>query len=331
MAIDLVTVSVLLDAGAGNAWRYREAESGPCFAARKGWRLQALICFAPAPSRLRRTGPIASTMPRLHASMRRSWRAIFRSTRQIHWSDWRHAQRSCAGSARALGERGDLFGCVPARPGNLVDYFTSIAEDGSHSGSHRAHDACSKASHRSGRPAWCCDGIAHRGCRPSSRGPHRRYDRRIVPFHKLSQWLTYSLIEPFAGAGLKMRAARRAHGAAGISQRRASGRSRRHSFAHRRSMRRRPTTCTSELIVEWRALTVALMDRLLDLVRAKLGLGSPSPCRTCCKAGPGARDARSRVRCARPMAPRRSRSPPTARCSEIRSQISDVRGQIAPV
>src|SRR6516162_11743213 len=33
MAVDLVTVSVLLDAGAGNAWRYREAGAG-CTAAR---------------------------------------------------------------------------------------------------------------------------------------------------------------------------------------------------------------------------------------------------------------------------------------------------------
>jgi hypothetical protein len=29
---------------------------------------------------------------------------------------------------------------------------------------------------------------------------------------------------------------------------------------------------SSELVVEWRALTVALMDRLVDLVRRELGL-----------------------------------------------------------
>ena len=34
-----------------------------------------------------------------------------------------------------------------------------------------------------------------------------------------------------------------------------------------------PYAVGSELIVEWRALTVALMDRLLDLVRTRLGLG----------------------------------------------------------
>src|SRR5262249_49010568 len=34
---------------------------------------------------------------------------------------------------------------------------------------------------------------------------------------------------------------------------------------------------SSELVVEWRALTVALMDPLVDLVRAKLGFDAPFP------------------------------------------------------
>ena len=44
--------------------------------------------------------------------------------------------------------------------------------------------------------------LRRRRCRPSSGGAHRRRHRRIVPFHKLTQWLTYSLLEPLETAGL---------------------------------------------------------------------------------------------------------------------------------
>ena len=51
-AIDLATVSVLLDAGAGDAWRYREADDRPdASIAPKGLRSRASTCSAPADSR----------------------------------------------------------------------------------------------------------------------------------------------------------------------------------------------------------------------------------------------------------------------------------------
>src|SRR5229473_4279847 len=45
MAVDLVTVSVLLDAGAGNAWRYREAGSGLCFTRSEALAIASLDMF----------------------------------------------------------------------------------------------------------------------------------------------------------------------------------------------------------------------------------------------------------------------------------------------
>jgi len=93
----------------------------------------------------------------------------------------------------------------------------------------------------------------------------------IVPFHKLSQWLAYSLIEPLEAAGLAVERLDELTALAeyrnggllidlGVIRPRAAIDPRvQHDFA-------------SELIVEWRALTVVLLDTLLDLVRAKLGL-----------------------------------------------------------
>jgi hypothetical protein len=95
----------------------------------------------------------------------------------------------------------------------------------------------------------------------------------IVPFHKLSQWLAYSLIEPLEAAGL---AVERLHELTALAEYRNGGLlidlgvicpraaidpALRHDVG-------------SELIVEWRALTVALMDPLVGLVREKLRLDS---------------------------------------------------------
>jgi hypothetical protein len=92
-----------------------------------------------------------------------------------------------------------------------------------------------------------------------------------VPFHKLSQWLAYSLIEPLQEAGtlviepdaLTALAEYRNGGLLIDSGVLAPKRGRLLGETH---------AGDSEVVVEWRALTVALIDRLADLVRAELGL-----------------------------------------------------------
>src|SRR5207302_5894474 len=94
---------------------------------------------------------------------------------------------------------------------------------------------------------------------------------RIVPFHKLSQWLTYSLLEPLAAAGLRVQ---------GIGELTALAEYRNGGLLIDLGVIRPRATLDlqaehevhSEAIVEWRALTVALIDRLLEPVRAKLEL-----------------------------------------------------------
>ncbi len=94
---------------------------------------------------------------------------------------------------------------------------------------------------------------------------------RLVSFHKLSQWLTYSLVEPLADAGI---VTTNLDALTGLAEYRNGGllidlgvlRPKHDSVLsalHR---------VDSELIVEWRALTVALLDRLALEVRAGLDL-----------------------------------------------------------
>jgi hypothetical protein len=116
------------------------------------------------------------------------------------------------------------------------------------------------------------------GCRIGDAGRHpavRAGDAAddIVPFHKLSQWLAYSLIEPLESAAL---AVERTGELTALAEYRNGG-----LLIDLGVIRLRAAVdpqarhdVASELIVEWRALTVALMDPLVDLVRTKLGLGA---------------------------------------------------------
>jgi Protein of unknown function (DUF1688) len=97
----------------------------------------------------------------------------------------------------------------------------------------------------------------------------------LMPLHKLSQWLAYSLIEPLQIAeigvddidGLTGLAEYRNGGLfidAGVLTFRNDGDSQRqHEVA-------------APLVVEWRALTVALLDRVADGMRRRLGLDATS-------------------------------------------------------
>jgi hypothetical protein len=92
-----------------------------------------------------------------------------------------------------------------------------------------------------------------------------------VPFHKLSQWLTYSLLEPFGWAGAQVSGL---DALTGLPEYRNGG-----LFLDTGVLRLRDPgwaergwTPADELVVEWRALTVALLDELAVLVRERLGV-----------------------------------------------------------
>ena len=92
-----------------------------------------------------------------------------------------------------------------------------------------------------------------------------------MPFHKLSQWLTYSLLEPFQWAGIQVDGL---DALTGLPEYRNGG-----LFLDAGVLRLRDATQANrlhaagdELIVEWQALTVALLDELGPRMREQLGL-----------------------------------------------------------
>ncbi len=91
-----------------------------------------------------------------------------------------------------------------------------------------------------------------------------------VPFHKLSQWLTYSLLEPLQWAGVAVTGL---DALTGLPEYRNGGL----LLDCGAIVPRRPAQMSrvfkpaDPFIVEWRALTVALLDLLAERVRTRLG------------------------------------------------------------
>ena len=106
---------------------------------------------------------------------------------------WRAGPRCCAALGEVAASRPDLFG-APARLGNLYDYWLATRDD-------LPAPEMLRLVLRAFGPIWpgrlSLAGVPLGDC---GRHPAVPGDG-LVPFHKLSQWLVYSLIEPLADAG----------------------------------------------------------------------------------------------------------------------------------
>jgi hypothetical protein len=91
-----------------------------------------------------------------------------------------------------------------------------------------------------------------------------------VPFHKLSQWLTYSLLEPLQWAGVTVTGL---DALTGLPEYRNGGLLLDGGVIVPRHPRdlQRDFKPQDDFVIEWRALTVALLDEVAAQVRLQLG------------------------------------------------------------
>jgi hypothetical protein len=179
------------------------------------------------------------------------------------------------GLLRRLGQQASALPGVfsrndTSRPGGLFDHLAAQAGNGSIV----ASTILSELLRQLG-PIWpsriTLDGIALGDC---WRHPDITTDdatSELVPLHKLSQWLSYSLIEPLQRAGIVVTDI---DGLTGLAEYRNGG-----LFVDTGVLvlrdpldAQREHDVASTLVVEWRALTVSLLDRLADLLRQRVGL-----------------------------------------------------------
>jgi hypothetical protein len=169
----------------------------------------------------------------------------------------------------AVGARPDLFALEDSpRPGGLYDYFRLRASDGRIPATFILETLLDGlGSIWPDRPVL--DGVPLGDCwlHPAFTGasPAQHY----VPLHKLSQWLTYSLIEPLQWGGITVSGVEQL---TGLAEYRNGGLFVDMEVAVPRDgdAQSRTFSVSDPFIVGWRSLTVALLDRLAPLVRARL-------------------------------------------------------------
>lgn len=273
--VDLAMVSVLLDAGAGDRWKYSEKSTGYKAGRSEGLGVASLHMFL--------SGAFSSDLANPHRVDAKGLQELANDAVQKAFQavDASNPLVGCDGRTQVLKRLGTAIAEHPeyfmrdniSRPGNLVDYmFSQSSGDGSVSVSALWEVVVyglesiwpagrTNIEGRSMGDVWRHSSLPDDGSGWS----------QLVPFHKLSQWMTYSLMEPLQGAGLTLTDT---HLLTGLAEYRNGGLliDMGVLVPKNADVKKRPQAPDSEVIVEWRALTVALLDMIYEKLRTKLGL-----------------------------------------------------------
>jgi len=272
---DLAIVSVFLDAGAGPTWRYRDPKTGLAIGRSEGLGLASLGMFESGAFSADPRDPLRADAEVL-ANLKIS---DLKRGLQVSDANPLVGLEGRVDLLRRLGQlvasRPDIFGLHDTpRPGGLFDRLAACAEHGRLP----APVILSELLQQLG-PIWpsrlTLGGIALGDCWRHPALITGDVTNGLVPLHKLSQWLAYSLIEPLQTAGIEVIDI---DGLTGLAEYRNGGLfidSGVLAFRHEEDAQREHEVA-AVLVVEWRTLTVALLDRLAEGVRKRLGLDAVS-------------------------------------------------------
>ncbi len=267
--IDLAVVSVLLDAGAGADWSYHDRDTGATLTRSEGLAVASLNAFLDGLFSSDPSQPQRADGPALEALGQIALADAF----QVRDDNQLAGLSGRTGLLNRLGDAVDkhpmYFSRAEPRVGNLADFFLSASRDATLPAATvltTLLDAL--GSIWPGRLELAGYNLGDTWRHPAA----RRDDAAsgLVPFHKLSQWLAYSLIEPLEELGLTITGP---DDLTGLAEYRNGGLMIDTGLLEPKhdgvlGTRHEPG---SETIVEWRALTVALLDRLAAKVREIFG------------------------------------------------------------
>jgi uncharacterized protein DUF1688 len=274
-AFDLAIVSVLLDAGAPPDWRYRDRRSGQRVGRSEGLALASLAMFVQGAFSADAADPLRVDADALARLSDGALERGFQVASGNPFPDLGMRAELLRQLGRTIAAASGIFGLADRpRPGGLFD----VVLQGAQASAAAAPAVLANVLHHFG-PIWpsrlTLGGIPLGDCWRHPALASADATDGLVPLHKLSQWLTYSLIEPLQAAGIDVTDI---DGLTGLAEYRNGG-----LFVDTGVLQlRNPAEAavvhdiSSELVVEWRALTVALLDRLAEIVRQRMGLDAAS-------------------------------------------------------
>jgi Protein of unknown function (DUF1688) len=281
--IDLALISVLLDAGAGSSWHYRERETGQVFSRSEGLAVASFRAFM--------AGRFSSDVgDPLRVDARALARLDSRSLAEAFQVSLDNPLVGLEGRVSLLNRLGEALRSQPqvytaiGQPGHLFDALTHHRHAPE---LHHHHPRPSSFHHQVAASRilgvlldtlsdiWpsgqTIEGIPIGDVWPHPAAGGEGPDAGWVPFHKLSQWIAYSLLEPFEWAGVTVSGL---GDLTGLPEYRNGGLlldagvivPRDAQFAEHAY---RPQDAWT---IEWRSLTINLLDELAPLVRNELGV-----------------------------------------------------------
>jgi Protein of unknown function (DUF1688) len=266
--IDLVVVSVLLDAGAGDVWKFHEQASGQRIGRSEGLAVASFHAFT--------NGLFSSSSHPLRVDANALQSLDAKKLRDAFQVSVDNPLEGCDGRIELVKKLGDALLASPTlfpggRPGGLLDALRARAA--LNQAKVAAPDILALllqglSSIWPGRVIM--DGVnlgdVWRHSAAGGTGP----TAGLVPFHKLSQWMAYSLFEPLEMQGITID---QAGALTGLPEYRNGGLLLDMGVlvAKHDAVTGQAHRPDDEVIVEWRALTVALLDRLADPIRQLLG------------------------------------------------------------
>ena len=274
-AFDLAITSVLLDAGAGSQWRYHDPLSGDDVGRSEGLALASFFMFVGGGFATQKYYGV-ETIKKLRADGVELAQLSTETLGEGFQVTAKNPLIGFEGRAQLLRELGRLVQSRPdifaredtSRPGGFFDHLAAKATDGTIP----APLILSELLRQFG-PIWpsrlTLGGVPLGDCWRHPSLVTGDATNGLVPLHKLSQWLAYSLIEPLQQAGFTVTDI---DGLTGLAEYRNGGLFIDTGVLVPRDPRdtARAHEVGAPLVVEWRALTVALLDRLALAVRTRL-------------------------------------------------------------
>lgn len=263
--LELAIISVLLDAGAGDLWGFMDRVRGLRLNRSEGLAVASLYAFGDG---VFGPEPFVATSERLTTLSTDELATAFQVSNDNPLLGVEGRCSLLHNLGRVIETRPLDFRGSPGRLGGILETFLEFAEDGKIKASDILICVLSTfADIWPGRIELAGQNLGDVWRHSLVVGPGET--NGFVPFHKLSQWLTYSLLEPLEEYGIEVVGLDHL---TGLAEYRNGGLfidgdvlslkdPAAMTFAHEPS---------SELIVEWRALTVILLDQVATRLRHKL-------------------------------------------------------------
>ncbi|KAJ1807522.1 hypothetical protein LPJ56_004896, partial [Coemansia sp. RSA 2599] len=301
--IDLFVVSVLIDAGAGSQWKYHDKEAG-VLTRTEGLGMAALRMFEDGAFSSSSDNPFQADAAALLELTDEQLLSGFQVSKENPLLGGPNRAELLRRLGAALSQQTRYFGgsCAckshPSRPGFMLDYLATCAQELKTVDIDDLWEAIIEGF----APVWPAsrtqlDGVSLGDVWPCSTLAAANSDIGdselaqdadfLVPFHKLSQWLTWSLLEVVVRlGGFTVSGSSKLTGLPeyrngglfvdmGVLTLSDSDRIR--GLSHPQAKEVPLFDGSDPVIVEWRALTVALLDRVAEIIKQKCCAGGDVP------------------------------------------------------